>query len=166
MTHFVLTYDTPSLISLFFLVLTLLCIYNHPWVQQKVGSFLNTYFFSDEHLNSDYHHPMVQTLEELLDKKEMQTEKWKYKLVDDDPILYQLKVAKQSVMVFASVLLKVTGFFEKLKNIIMWHDPLRTLWFIGFTLLAYCASSVMSFRFLFLFISKFFNRKNLLIVLF
>lgn len=154
MTHLILLYDAPSSLSLFFVCLTLLIVYKHPRVEAKMNSYMDVYFFSEQHLNSHYRHPLVETLEEDIDRQDMDTEKWKYKLVDDDPILYQLKLAKKSIIVFIIILHRVTGFFEKLKNIVIWHDPKKTHWFIGLMVLAYCAASVMPFRFLFLFISK------------
>ncbi len=158
MTHMVLTLDTPGFVSLLFLILVLLCIYKHPWVERRVGPFFELYLFAEDNLNKNYKHPQIQTLEELVNKKEMDTEKWKYKLVDDDPLLHQIKAAKQSLIGFSTILLRVTSFIESLKNLVLWHEPKRTVWFLVFTFFAYCACSVMSFKILFLLISKFFRK--------
>jgi len=154
-THLILTHDASNVLALFFVWMTLLTVYKYPKIETRIKAYLDLYFFSEQHLNPHYHHPLVQTLEEGSDKQDMDTEKWKYKLVDDDPILYQLQLAKNIIIVFTVILHKVTGFFEKLKNIILWHDPIKTLWFLALMALAYCAAAVMPFRFLFLFISNF-----------
>jgi len=151
-THLILSHDASNVLALFFIWLTLLIIYKNPKIEARIKGYMDLYLFSEQHLNPNYHHPMVQTLEEGIDKQDMDTEKWKYKLVDDDPILYQLQLAKKSIIVFTVILHRVTGFFEKLKNIILWHDPIKTLLFLVLSSLAYCAASVMPFRFLFLFI--------------
>lgn len=150
MTHMILALEPSDMIGLFFLFLTLLSLYKHPKVESLVNGFMDTYFFSDTSLNPNYHAPLVQTFEERSFKKDMQTDKWKYKFIDEDTVFKKIKIAKKSTIVFASILLKITAFFEKLKNIVTWHDPPRTVWFIVFTFLAYCVLAVLPFRFVFL----------------
>ena len=132
----------PSLI----LLLVMISIYYHPNVEPYVNKKFDDWFFQQSHLNPHYHFPRVQTVDELETRKMMQTEKWKYKLVDPDSLVTVIRKAKSSLVLLTIVLAKVTGFFEKLKNIVTWHDPMRTKVFILFSLVGYCALSIISFR--------------------
>lgn len=153
------------MLSVLCLLLTLFGIYKNPKIEKKVDHFASIYFFSEDQLNTDYHKPRVQTNQEMIAKKDMQTGKWKYKLVDTDPLLLQYKKVKKSVIVFTEKLLKITGFIEKMKNILMWHDPIRTMWFIGFTFIAFFVFAVIPIRILLVIAGKSakFNRQLIII---
>ena len=136
------------MLSVLCLLVTLFGIYKNPKIEKKVNHFAKIYFFSEEQINVDYHKPRVQTTQEMIANKDMQTGKWKYKLVDTDPYMLQYKKAKKSLILFTAKLLKITAFIEKLKNILIWHDPIRTIWFIGFTLIGFFVFAVLPFRIL------------------
>lgn len=44
------------------------------------------------------------------------------------------------------VLNSVASFFEKAKNIIVWEDPIRTAFFLTFSMLLYCSLYTVGFR--------------------
>lgn len=48
------------------------------------------------------------------------------------------------------ILHKWSNFFEKVKNLITWQDPIRTTMFLAFLMFLYCAISVLGSRTLFL----------------
>ena len=135
-----------DLIPTLILLLVVLSVYKHPSIEPVVDKKLDFWFFETSHLNSHYQFPQVQTMTELETKKMMQTEKWKYKLVDPDSLVTVFRKAKNSLVSLTILLAKVTGFFEKIKNIITWQDPLRTKIFILVSLIGYCTLSVISFR--------------------
>lgn len=124
----------------------MICVYKNPKVEKAVLDKLDQHFFQPQHLNPLYTQPRIQTVRDMDIKKLMNTEKWRYKLVDPDSLVTVFKKARKSIIAVTITLTKITGFIEKCKNIIMWQDSTRTFVFIVFSLLAYCIISVMGFR--------------------
>jgi len=87
-------------------------------------------------------------------KKSMRTEHWKHKLLAESSLMTRLKWAKKSLVILIILLMKVSAFFEKLKNIIIWDDPDRTALFLIFTITGYCSFSVIPIRFVILLAGK------------
>ena len=128
--------------------MTFLCIYTHPKVKSRVKPFITELFFEERHLNPYYKPPQIQTAFEVDLLETFNTEKWKYKLVDDESLVTTLKKAKKSVVMLTIVLTKISGFFEKLKNIVMWQDHRRSLIFVFCTLVGYCIFAIVPMRFI------------------
>ena len=113
-----------------------------------------TFFFQEKHLNPHYIFPRVKTYRDLEIKKLMNTERWKYKLVDPESLVSLFKKFKHFLVEMTSFLTKTTGFLEKIKNIVTWQDPTRTLMFILIGTIGYCVLSVVGLRVLILLGSK------------
>jgi len=96
----------------------------------------------------------VKTYRDLEIKKLMNTERWKYKLVDPESLVSLFKKFKHFLVEMTSFLTKTTGFLEKIKNIVTWQDPTRTLMFILIGTIGYCVLSVVGLRVLILLGSK------------
>lgn len=154
MTYVVVMTDISTLIPDLILLAVILFIYNHPKVKEFIQHYFISWFFNPAHRNPHYLEPRVQTLDDLENKKFMNTERWRYKLVDNESLVSLMKRAKKSIVILTIKLTKIAGFIEKLKNIAIWQDPTKTLMFIGFCLVAYCVLSVLNFRFLVLLGSK------------
>ena len=84
----------------------------------------------------------------------MNTEKWREKLKSEDSYVTQFKKAKKSLALMIIILNSVASFFEKAKNIIVWEDPIRTAFFLTFSMLLYCSLYTIGFRMVFLLASK------------
>jgi len=134
------------------LLLVLLCIYNHQGVNSKIKPIFVKCFFKDSDLNSHYLKPRIKIKEDVQTQKDLNTEKWKYKIVDEDNLVTQLIIIKNVLAWIAIALTKFAGFCEKLKNLVMWVEPLRTSVFICLGLIAYCILAVLPFRWTFLFL--------------
>jgi len=146
----VTVFEIADIIPNFILILVLACIYHHPKVHDFITNYMITLFFQEKHLNPHFVHPRVKTYRDLEIKKLMNTERWKYKLVDPESLVSLLKKFKHLLVEVTVLLTKGTGFFEKIKNLVTWQDPMRTLIFIGIGTIGYCVLSVISFRFLIL----------------
>jgi len=79
-------------------------------------------------------------------KKLMNTEKWKYKLVDPESLMSILKRFKAALVDLTVLLTRIMGLVEKFKNIVTWQDPIRTEIYILIGIIGYCSLSVISFR--------------------
>jgi len=132
------------------LLLVLLCIYNHQGVNSRIKPLFVKCFFKDSDLNPNYLKPRIKIKEDVQTQKDLNTEKWKYKIVDEDNLVTQLIIIKNVLAWIAIALTKFAGFCEKLKNLIMWVEPLRTSVFICLGLIAYCVLAVLPFRWTFL----------------
>jgi len=108
-------------------------------------------FFEEKDLSSCYKEPLVQSQVDLSRKKSMQTEHWKYKLKAESSLMTRLKVAKKSVVVLVIVLMKISAFCEKIKNIIVWDDRDRSFMFVMITVIGYCSFAVIPLRLVVLF---------------
>jgi len=122
------------------------------------------FFFLENDINSYYKTPKVIPQVDLTLKKNMQTAHWKSKLLAESSLMTRLKWAKKSLVILIILLMKASAFFEKLKNIIVWDDPDRTALFLIFTIIGYCAFSVIPLRFLILFAGILLDRGELLII--
>jgi len=135
--------------------MTLLCFYNNPRVNARVKPVLTTLFFNEDHLNPFFREPQIQTLSDLEMAETFNTERWKYKLTDDESIYSVMKRAKKSVVWLTIFFHKVSGFFEKMKNIIMWQDSRRSMIFLFCSLIGYCIFAVVPLRLIIFIASKF-----------
>ena len=149
-TYFMATFHVADILPGFLILLAFICLYNHPKIEPKVKSLMDQYFFDDKYLNSFYRHPQIKTQFELELIETFNTEKWRHKLKDDESIVSQLKKAKKSIVILTIVLTKISGFCEKMKNIMIWQDPRRTLIFFAFTLIGYCVAAVVPMKLLIL----------------
>ena len=148
MTHMALTAEVSSSMSSSLLILILMCIYKHPIVEETFGELLESLFFTKDHLNSDYRPPMVQTSEELNMEASISMEPWKQKLDFEGPLLMKLRRGKSVVIFITWLLMKIGGFMEKVKNLLTWHDPTKTFWFLGSVIVIYILTAMTPFRFL------------------
>ena len=132
------------------LLTVLACAYHHPSVHGKATNLASKIFFGENRLNPHFIHPRVQTMRDVEIKKFMNTEKWKYRLVDPESLMSIYKRFKAALVGITVVLTRIMGIIEKFKNIITWQDPIRTEIYILIGVIGYCALSVISFRMLIL----------------
>lgn len=126
--------------------MAILCFTKHPKIEPKIKSFVNRHLFEESSLNPYYKKPQVQTLSELDLLETFNIDKWKYKLRDDESLVSQIKKAKKSVVILTVVLTKLSGFFEKMKNLVLWQDHRRSMLFSIFTLIGYCIFAIVPLR--------------------
>ncbi len=134
--------------------MVLLAVYKHPSVESKVLPVLNKIFFRKEFQNPFFSVPLVITAEDIQIKKDLNTEKWKYKIEDEDNLVTLLLLIKRILAGLTIMLTKTAGFFEKVKNLITWREPLRTSLFIVAGLIIYCVLSILPLRWVIIFGSK------------
>lgn len=149
-TWIIFMVEASNVIADFLLVLSILCIYNHPTFNARIKPVLVRLFFMETDINTQFKKSKVIPQIDLTRKKNMQTSHWKYKLIAESSLMTRLKWAKKSLVILIILLMKVSAFFEKLKNIIVWDDPDRTALFLIFTITGYCAFSVLPIRLLIL----------------
>lgn len=104
------------------------------------------HFFNEESLNPNYKKPKIQTLSDLDLIETFNIEKWRYKLRDDESLVSQIRKAKKSVVILTVILTKISGFCEKLKNLILWQDQRRSLLFGFIALIGYCIFEIVPLR--------------------
>src|SRR5207249_4315478 len=97
-------------------------------------NLLDRYLFCTSQLNPFYQQPKVMTIEDQEIKKYQNTAKWKEKFRNEESLVTTFKKAKKSLALMTIVLNSVSNFFEKMKNIITWEDPIRTTLFIVFVM--------------------------------
>ena len=136
------------------LLLMVLCIYNNKGVKSRIKPTFQTYFFKVTDLNSHFSSPCVKTKEDIQTLKDLDTEKWRYKIVDEDNLVKQLIWIKNVLAWLAIAMTKFAGFCEKVKNLIMWVEPLRSSIFLCLGLILYCILAVLPFRWTLLFIGN------------
>lgn len=124
----------------------MLSIYKHPKIESQIKPLFTDIFFREDFRNPYYSVPMVKTLEDIATQKDLNTEKWKFKLVDEDNLVTQLLVIKRILTGISIGLTKAAGFCEKLKNIILWKEPARTSLFIFFGVILYCILALLPLR--------------------
>ena len=147
-------FEVSNLISDALLVISLICIYKHPEVEKVLKPLFIRLFFGDKDLSTYYKEPLVQAQIDLSRKKSMQTAHWKYKLKAESSLMTRLKVAKKSVVILVIVLMKLSAFCEKVKNIIVWDDRDRSTMFLAITVIGYCSFAVIPLRMVALFACK------------
>jgi Plant phosphoribosyltransferase C-terminal. len=157
LTIFILTFDISTFLPDLMFFFVLLSIYKAPFVKRYVEPFLEEYFFNESHLNPYYQKPCVTTAEDQDIKKFMNTSKWKEKFRNEESLVTTFKKAKKSLATMTIVLNSVSSFFEKVKNIVCWEDPTRTLCFMGFLMFAYCAIYAIGMRTMILLAGKYTN---------
>jgi len=141
-------FDVADTMAVLIGLMGILCFYNHPKVNARVKPALDMVFFGEGHLNPFYRDPEIKTLSDLEMEETFNTERWKYKLTDDESIYSVMKRAKKSVVWLTIFFTKVSGFFEKMKNIIMWQDHRRSMIFLICTVIGYCIFAVVPLRLL------------------
>jgi len=142
--------EIADLIPNIILLTVLACIYHHPKVHGRAIGVMGKLFFGENRLNPHYIHPRVQTMRDVEIKKFMNTEKWKYRLVDPESLMSIYKRSKAALVDITVFLTRIMGLFEKFKNIVTWRDPIRTEIYILIGTIGYCLLSVISFRMLIL----------------
>jgi len=138
--------EIADLIPNLLLLTVLACVYHHPKVHQKAVNVTDKIFFGENRLNPHYIHPRVQSMRDVEIKKLMNTEKWKYRLVDPESLMSILKRFKAALVDITVLLTRIMGIIEKFKNIVTWQDPIRTEIYIVIGVIGYCSLSVISFR--------------------
>ena len=146
--------QVENLLANFVFFIVLLSIYKHPKVENQIKPILTEIFFREDLRNPYYSVPAVKTLEDIATQKDLNTEKWKFKIVDEDNLVTQLLVIKRILTGISIGLTKAAGFCEKLKNIILWKEPARTSLFICFGIVLYCILALLPLRWTLLLIGK------------
>ncbi len=144
-------YDLLDTIPNLLFLIMFACVYNHPKVKTYITKTAESLFFQEKHLHLSYVQPRVKTYKDLEIKKFMNTERWKYKLVDPESLVSILKKFKHLIIQMTILNTTALGVVEKLKNIVTWQDPLRTVIFLSIVTLAYCITSDISMRIVILF---------------
>jgi len=128
----------------------LLCAYKHPTIEAKIRPIIERVFFQEQDQNIYYTEPLITTSEEVQTNKDLNTEKWKYKIPDEDNLVTLILLIKRILAWLTITMTKIAGFCEKLKNIIIWKEPLRTSIFITAGLVIYCIIVIVPIRWIFL----------------
>ena len=135
-----------------------ICVLKHPNIENRLKPIVVDFFFKDEYLNSFYRKPCIMTTEDMDTRKDLNTEKWKYKIVDEDNLVTQILLIKRVLTGITITVTKIAGFCEKLKNLMLWKEPIRTYLFVGIGLVFYCILAILPFRWTLLFIGTFYYR--------
>lgn len=154
MTYTTIYFDITEVISGFLMILTLLCIYKHPKIEPILHNFIVSIFFEDRHLNPSYREPKIITSFEFELLDAFNTERWRYKLVDDESLISVIKKGKKAIVILTIILTKLAGFCEKMKNLVTWQDQRRSFMFIGITLLGFCIFALVPLKLIALTASK------------
>lgn len=139
-------FQISDIISSLLLALAILCFYKHPKVEPNIKSFMVRHFFNEDSLNPNYQKPKIQTLSDLDLIETFNIERWRYKLRDDESLVSQIKKAKKSIVILTIIMTKISGFCEKLKNLVIWQDQRRSLLFGIITLIGYCIFEIVPLR--------------------
>ena len=154
MVWLILTLDVNSILNNFVIFIILVTIYSYPGVNQWVHKKLDEKIFNSEHLNPHYKEPLVETVDQVQQKKLADMNRFKARIEDPDSLYTTLKKIKNMLAQLTIAMMQIANFMEKTKNLVCWVDQYRTFYFVAAATLAYCALNAFTLRLIILIGSK------------
>jgi hypothetical protein len=129
-------------ISLLLSLILLLILVCHPDFEKYGGAYIKQRFFQKEQHMEPY--PRVKTIKENLQDLKSQLSILKEKnQLQDEGMLDKWKKFKKDMIELQNGLLKISTFLEKIRSLVKWEDPKKSLYFvIGLAVLIVCLSAV------------------------
>jgi hypothetical protein len=114
----------PVLISL----AALLVVTCHPQFEESIGYQLKKRFFAKKLHKKPY--PLVQTIKSKRNEAKTELTQIPEKQKSEGSLLVRWKVFKRDTAELQNGLIKAVSFLEKLRNLVLWEDPRKTLYVV------------------------------------
>ena len=135
------------LIENLLMMIIILTISKHDEVSRYISKYINfdSLFFKDKDFNPNYRNPLVFTITEAENRKILDPKKFQNMDANEQKGIYQAyKTFKKSMAFLDITLTAISNFFEKSKNLIIWEDKRRSLYFMLFTFIAYLTMEILA----------------------
>mmetsp|Transcript_5825 Transcript_5825/g.10391 ORF Transcript_5825/g.10391 Transcript_5825/m.10391 type:complete len:394 (+) Transcript_5825:1203-2384(+) len=119
---------SQAVIPIVVLLGAILCICCHPRFEESFGLYLKHRFFAKKFHKKPY--PLVRTIKSVKNEAKAELNLIPEKQKSEGSLLVRWKVFKRDAAELQNGLIKAVAFAEKLRNLILWEDSLKTLYLV------------------------------------
>lgn len=119
---------SQAALPIIILVLSALIVSCHPNFDESLGFYIKQHFFVKKYHKKPY--PLVKTIKSNRNELKAELSQIPEKQKSEGSLLVRWKVFKRDAAELQNVLVKAVAFAEKLRNLVLWEDPLKTLYVV------------------------------------